>query len=135
MFHVKDYIDFLFETSQHYRQTVWSKKIGGRPTKIKIKEVEEYLDKKGVQAKEVPLAKILHLGIHADSKDKETLQRAKDSKLEYPILLVRGKDKKFISILDGNHRLLKAKMLRKKSILARILDLEDAPKNYQKMFS
>lgn len=97
----------------------------GETIRITIKDIMKRID--GVIS--VDTKKIKKLLIDAD-RDPE---RVENADLSYPIIL--GKyNGKFISIIDGNHRLAKALSNKVKTIKAQVLDLNKAPKTWQKVF-
>jgi ParB-like chromosome segregation protein Spo0J len=120
-----------FEGYNNYKETSWSAKIDGKDVTITIKDVEDLLkDKKPTK---IPVSEIQDLSIHKDKKDKKTLKRISDSNLKFPIIISKL-DGKYNRILDGHHRLQKAINTEAKFIKAKILDLDDAPSKYMKMF-
>ena len=112
----------------------WTTEIDGKEITIPIEDVQKYLDKNNAPIVEIPVKDIFHLCAHRDKKAKETLERSQESSLDYPII-VSEKDGKYTMVLDGHHRLLKAKNNNIDRIKARIIELSKAPYEYQKMFS
>lgn len=120
----------LFE-SDKWLETSWS----NNGSKVTISEVIEYLDKNHIDEKDVDMNKIIPIIINTDydSKDKERVEK---SDLNYPIIVVI-KDSKYKSILDGNHRSMKALYNKQKTIKVREIDLdsESTPKIYKDLFN
>lgn len=114
----------LFE---NYKETSWT----DDDVTITIKEVEDYL--KDEEVIEIPVKEIADKCIHKDKKDKKTKDRAEASDLSFPIIITTTKGK-YGMILDGHHRLQKAINTEEKTIKAKVLNLDDAPKKYQEMF-
>lgn len=113
-----------------YEETSWS---DGDFT-ITIKEVQKFLDDNKVKITKIPVEEIFHMCCHRDKTDKKTIERAEKSNLDYPIIIAKGLAGQWTMILDGHHRLFKAHNNGIKNIKARILDLKEAPEEYQKMF-
>jgi hypothetical protein len=105
----------------------------GRTT-IKIKDVQKYLDENDIPVIEIPVKDIFNKCAHTDKTDKETLDRSERSDLIFPIIVLK-KNGKYHTVLDGHHRLLKAKNNNIDKIKARVFNLEDAPDEYKKVFS
>jgi hypothetical protein len=123
----------MFE-NQNYQTTSWADDIDGVQTTITIQEVEDYLEKMKVPITEIKVEEIINLCAHRDKTDKETLERSERASLDYPIIVSRNLQGKFNMILDGMHRVLKARNHNLTTIKARILDLKTAPVKYQQMF-
>lgn len=117
-----------------YDETSWTDTIGGKKVTIKIQDVQRHLDEQGVPVTEVPVSEIFHLCAHRDKRDRETMERSERSSLDYPIIVARGDDGEWRMVLDGMHRLLKAKNHGHETIKARVLDLRTAPPEYRSMF-
>ena len=66
---------------------------------------------------------------------KESEERVKTASLEYPIVVIK-RDSNIDYVLDGNHRLQKAKDLGKEFIKVSVLDLDNPriPEEFLKMF-
>jgi hypothetical protein len=100
---------------------------------IKIKDVIKYLDENNVPVVEIPVKDIFDKCVHKYKIDKETLDRSERSDLKFPIIVLKNKGKYYM-ILDGHHRLLKAKNHNIDKIKARVFNLEDAPNEYKEVF-
>ena len=118
-----------------YNETSWTTDINGEPITITIHDVEDYLDSVGSPIVEIPVNKIFHMCVHKGKKDPQTIKRSQESDLSYPIIIARNKSGKLSMILDGHHRLLKAKNEGHRYIKSRILDLSNSPIEFQEMFS
>jgi len=121
--------------SSHYEETSWTVNIDGEDVTVTIKEIEKYLKKANAPVIEIPVKEIFHMCVHKDKKDKETLERSEKSDLKYPIIIAKNKSGKYTMILDGHHRLLKAKNNGVEKIKAQVLDLDKSPSVYQRLFS
>jgi len=99
---------------------------------IKIEDVQKYLDENNIQVVEIPIKYIFSLCAHIDKTDKRTLDRSERSDLKFPIIVLK-KNGKYHMILDGHHRLLKAKNNNIDKIKTRVFNLEDAPDEYKKV--
>jgi len=103
-------------------------------TIIKTKDVQKYLDENDIPVTEIPVKDIFNKCAHRDKTDKETLDRSAKSDLKFPIIVLK-KNGKYHTVLDGHHRLLKAKNNNIDKIKARVFNLEDAPDEYKKVFT
>ncbi len=124
MSYIKGYMLFL-EGLDNYKKTSWTKKIDGKDVTITIDQVEKHL--KDEEAIDIPNSKLKALRVPTDP------DRVKKAKLDYPIIVAKS-GKKFTMLLDGNHRVQKAIGSKRKKIKAKVLQLDDAPKNYKEMF-
>ena len=118
----------LFENK--WTETSWS----DNGSKVNIEEVIKYLDKNNIPERDVNMEKITPIiidGVYSDT-EKEKVDK---SDLNYPIIVL-VKDGKYKSILDGNHRAMKASYNKHKTIKVRELDLdsENIPKVYKDIF-
>lgn len=99
---------------------------------IKIADVMKYLDKNNIPVTEIPVKDVFSKCAHKDKTDKETLDRSERSDLKFPIIVLK-KNGKYHMVLDGHHRLLKAKNNNIDKIKARVFNFEDAPDEYKKV--
>ena len=120
---IHKYTDFSNESLKYV--THWSKK----DVTITLDDVIKYLDEKNISTEDINTESIRHLLIETERNP----ERIEKSSLEFPIILVK-KDGKLTSILDGHHRLVKCLQNNIKTIKARILDLNNADKEYNFMF-
>jgi len=60
--------------------------------------------------------------------DSETNKRVMKANLSYPILVVKNKEGEIFALLDGTHRLQKALLQKKKTIKAKVFDIEELKK-------
>ena len=119
----------------HFKKTSWSRKRGKRNVKVTIDEVIRFLDHMEVETIRIPIQDLLPISIHRDGKiSEESHKRAMESRLSFPII-VTMKGGQLDMILDGNHRLLKSKILGFETIEVRILDLDNCPKKFRYVFS
>lgn len=102
-------------------KTFWETEVDGKPVRVTLSDVLDYLDN-GV---EIDPNSISHLLINV----KRDENRVESADLSYPIILT-GRRGKLTSILDGQHRVVKA-IRDGVNIKARILDLDFAPENFK----
>lgn len=107
------------------KDSSWEKEIDGELVKITLQDVTDYLDNVIM----IKPDEIKHLLIDTQRDPK----RIKNADLAYPII-VASKGGEYTSIIDGQHRVLKA-IEDEVDVKARILDLDTAPENFQSMFS
>jgi hypothetical protein len=67
--------------------------------------------------------------------DEEEIIKIDSADLQYPILIFVDNDGEFISIIDGHHRAQKAVRKGLKTIKAKIIPINDLPKDIRKVFS
>ena len=108
-----------------YDETYWMLDDG---TKLTINDVNDYLDSNNIDVVDIPVTDIKNLCIATDVK------RSEDSDLSYPIIITTN-DGKYGMLLDGHHRLFKAINNGVVNIKARVLELNDAPIDYKKLFN
>jgi len=60
-------------------------------------------------------------------------ERVAEADLSFPIIVAESNGE-YISILDGQHRVVKCLQAGIPRIKARVLNLDDAPEEYRKMF-
>ena len=104
--------------------TFWETEVDGNSVKVTLSDVLDYLDN-GV---EIDPNSISHLLIDVE-RDKNRIDSAD---LNYPIILT-SKGGKPLSILDGQHRVVKA-IRDGVNIRARILDLDFSPEIFKSVF-
>jgi ribosomal protein L25 (general stress protein Ctc) len=105
-------------------ETFWEIEIDGKTIRITFDDVIKHLES-GI---EVDPNDIKHLLIDVERDPK----RVEAADLIYPIVLVRS-DGEFISILDGQHRVVKA-IRDGVNIKAKVLDLDLAPEEFKVVF-
>jgi hypothetical protein len=104
--------------------TFWETEIDGETVRITFDDVIKHLES-GI---EVDPNEIKHLLIDVERDP----SRVEAADLNYPIILVRSEGE-FISILDGQHRVVKA-IRDDVNIRAKVLDLDLAPEEFVKVF-
>lgn len=109
--------------------TSWSDTYKGKEITITLKDVNDYLDKKNVQVKEINPKSIEELLI----KTERDPNRIESANLDYPVILSE-KDGELIHILDGQHRIVKCLKNDIDKIKVRILNLNTAPFEYKYIF-
>jgi hypothetical protein len=67
--------------------------------------------------------------------DEEEIIKIDSADLQYPILIFVDNDGEFISIIDGHHRAQKAVRKGLKTIKAKVIPINDLPKDIRKVFS
>jgi len=115
---------------ESWKKTSWES--DGR--KVTITQVIKHLDKTEVESKRIKVSDISDILIDADYNNRK--ERIESANLKYPIIIVKVNGR-YKSILDGNHRLYKAIKNKRKTISARILDLDkkSTPKIYKELFN
>jgi hypothetical protein len=123
MKYLKIFEDFTPDTGL---DTSWADNDGN---KITITDVIEYLDEKGIPVEELETKLLKDIIIDT----KRDLKRVDSADLDFPII-VSKKNGEFSMVLDGQHRVAKCLKNGIKTINARVLDLDNAPENFKKMF-
>ena len=101
----------------------WEAEINGKIVRVTFTDVVKYLE----GSIKIDPNNIKHLLIDTNRDP----NRIKTADLSYPIILVKSKGK-FISILDGQHRVIKA-IRDSVDIKAKFLDLDLAPEKFVKV--
>jgi hypothetical protein len=107
-------------------------------TKLTINDVNDYLDNHNIDVIDIPVVDIVDV-IDIPVVDIENLciatdvNRSENSDLSYPIIITTNGGE-YGMLLDGHHRLLKAINNGIINIKARVLELNDAPIEYKKLF-
>ena len=109
--------------------TSWTRERNGKEITITMKDIIKYLDENEVEVEHVTTELIKPLIIDTDRDPK----RVEAADLEYPII-VSKKDDQYRSILDGQHRVVKAINNEIGEMKVRVLNLDSAPEEYQRMF-
>jgi hypothetical protein len=105
-------------------ESSWEVEIDGNPVKVTLTELIDYID--GVV--EIDPNEIKELLIDTDRDPK----RVDAADLDYPIILSM-KNGEYKNIIDGQHRVVKA-LKDEVPLKAKILNLDDAPEKYRKIF-
>ena len=66
--------------------------------------------------------------------DEEEVKKIESSDLQYPILIFVNDDGKFMTIIDGHHRAQKAARKGLETIKAKVIPINNLPKNIRKVF-
>ena len=130
MKNLKTFEKFKILENKDYEETSWT----DNGITITIQEVQKYLDDNKVPTTKLDVEEIFPMCCHKDKTDKDTIERSERSNLDYPIIIAKGLSGNWTMILDGHHRLFKAHNNGIKTIKARVLDLKEAPEEYQKIF-
>lgn len=104
--------------------TFWETKVDGETVRVTIKDVMDYIDN-GV---EIDTNELKHLLIDVERDP----VRVENADLKYPIILAKYNGD-FVSILDGQHRVVKA-IRDDVKVRAKILDLDLATDTWKKIF-
>lgn len=118
----------LFENFEQLERTgldtFWETEVDGETVRVTIKDVIDYID----GSVEIDPNEVKHLLIDVERDP----VRVENADLKYPIIVAKYGDD-FISILDGQHRVVK--VLRDDvNIKVKILDLDLAPDPWKKIF-
>lgn len=105
-------------------ETFWEVEVENKPIRVTLNDVMDHLD----NIVEMDPNEIEHLLINT----KRDPKRIDAADLNYPIILL-SKEGEYTSILDGQHRVLKA-IKEGVPLKARILDLDTAPEKFKKVF-
>lgn len=125
----------LFIENKDFEETYWTTEVNGKQVKVTIHEIQDYLKSVNAPTIEIPVDEIYDMCCHAEKTDEETIERSERSDLSFPIIIAKGINGNWTMILDGHHRLFKAHNNGVKKIKATVLDLKEAPRVYQKLFS
>lgn len=106
------------------RETFWEVENDGETIRLTLDDVLDYLDN-GV---EMDPKEVEHLLIDSERDP----SRVEASDLKYPVILLSS-DGEIKSILDGQHRVVKA-LQNDEMIRVRILDLDTAPDKFNKIY-
>ena len=106
--------------------TYWRSENG---MKITLKEILSICKKKKIYLQKINLEWIYKNIELVKVSDKERIENVN---LNYPIVILKMNEKE--KVLDGNHRLAKAKLYNMKYIFAYIIKISDIPSEKQKIF-
>jgi hypothetical protein len=98
---------------------------------ITLKEILQHLDNNKIPIKQIDVNEIKNIIINQNYDN----ERVSSADLNYPVILIK-KNAKYKSILDGNHRALKAIKLNIRYIQAREIDIDSllTPREYKYLF-
>ena len=102
---------------EDYRKTGWEDDDG----RVTVGDVLDYIGDNVRNISVSDLQNKLKSQLERVTKDEKRIMKAD---LQYPIILVQ-KDGEFSYVLDGNHRLAKAILTKKKYIKSKVLDLDN----------
>ncbi len=135
MKHLKTFEKFrIILEDKNYEETSWTDEVNGEEITITIQQVQKYLDSVNAPIEEIPVKDIFSKCCHRDKTDRETIERSERSNLDFPIIIVKKSNGEWGMILDGHHRLFKAHNNGIEKIKSRVLELDEAPIEYQVMF-
>jgi len=95
----------------------------------RLANFQAFLDDENIPVVEIPTAKLKHLLIDVERNP----SRVEAANLDFPIIVSTYKNE-YYSILDGQHRLVKSVKNKIKKIKCRVLDLENCPEEFKKVF-
>ena len=107
-------------------ETYWQLEDG---TLVNINQIMKFLDDENIPIVEIPTAKLKHLLIDVERNP----SRVEAANLDFPIIVSKYKNE-YDNILDGQHRLVKSVKNKIKKIKCRVLDLENCPEEFKKVF-
>ena len=107
--------------------TSWKNEEGDEITLKDLLKVTEDLP-----VKNIPIKKIKSKLLSWDEEEEH--KKIEKSDLRYPILILVGDKNKFISIIDGHHRVHKAIKKGLKTIKAKLIPIDSLPKKIKKVF-
>ena len=107
-------------------ETYWELEDG---TKVTLKQIVKFLDDKNIPVIEIPTEELKHLLIDVQRDPK----RVEAANLDFPIIVSKYKNE-YHNILDGQHRLVKSVKHGIEKIKCRVLDLENSPEEFKKVF-
>lgn len=105
-------------------ETFWEIEVDGEPIRVTLTDVLDYVD----NVIELDPNEINHLLIDVERDPK----RVDAADLNYPIILTK-KNGEFTSIIDGQHRVVKS-LRDGVSVKAKVLDIDNAPDKFVKIF-
>lgn len=128
MKYIKEMSEFLYinEDSKTGIDTSWDDGCGNV---ITLKGIMEYLDDNDISPIDISPIELENLLI----KVKRDPDRVQNADLNYPIVITKLNGK-YNRIIDGQHRLVKAITNKEESISSYVMDLDNAPSEYMKMF-
>jgi hypothetical protein len=107
-------------------ETAWQLKDG---TILTLNQVMKFLDDEKVPVVEISTGELKHLLIDVE---RDPL-RVEAANLDFPIIISKYNNK-YDNILDGQHRLVKSVKNEIEKIKCRVLDLENCPEEFKKVF-
>jgi len=131
-----EYIESKKETSKRKTQeikeglhdTSWENEEGDKVTLMGLLNATEDIPVERVSVKELKPHLLSWDG------DEEEIIKIDSADLQYPILIFVDNDGEFISIIDGHHRAQKAVRKELKTIKAKVIPINDLPKDMRKVF-
>jgi hypothetical protein len=120
---------------ESFEETGWFDDVSG--DRVRVGDILEYFKTSGIDPVEMNIEDMFY----KLSDGKETLEvitsedRVNAANLDYPIIVIK-RNGKIEYVLDGNHRLQKAKNIGEESIEVLVLDLDDdsVPEMYHRLF-
>jgi hypothetical protein len=118
--------DIPFDEYAKAGETSWELEDG---TKVTLKQIVKFLDDKNIPVIEIPTKEVKHLLIDVERDPK----RVEAANLDFPIIISKYKNE-YVSILDGQHRLVKLIENGIEKAKCRFLDLDNCPEEFKKVF-
>lgn len=117
---------FSNEYEKSGAETSWELKDG---TILTLSQIVDFLDDSKAPVVEIPTEELKHLLIEVE---RDSL-RVESANLDFPIIISKYKNE-YVNILDGQHRLVKSIKKEIEKIKCRVLDLENCPEEFKKVF-
>lgn len=114
--------------SEGLHDTSWENEEGDKITLVDLLDATEDIPVKNVLVNKLKSKLLTWDG------DENEIAKIEKADLEYPILISVDDDGKFISIIDGHHRVQKALKHKLKTIKAKLIPINSLPKNIKKVF-
>ena len=110
--------------------TTWTDTIDGKEVTITFQDVNNFLNANKITPVEISPKELENILIKTERDPK----RIQSANLEYPVIVAKDNGR-FVKVIDGQHRIMKALVNDIKTVKARILDLSKSPKHFKIMFS
>lgn len=105
----------------------------GRVVIVTIQDIYDLIKRKQVPVQEIAVEILEPYAVHKYRTLPHVLDRVEKSNLDYPIIVIKTTDGRY-RIPDGHHRLQKAINNKIPCIKAYVIELEDMPSDWQKLF-
>lgn len=111
------------------RDTSWENDKGDKITLMDLLHAT-----KDIPMKKISVDKLKSKLLTWDGEEEE-IAKIEKADLQYPILIFVDDNNKFISIIDGHHRVQKAVRHKLKTIKGKLIPINSLPKDIRKVFS
>ena len=118
----------------NWEYAYWKNIIDDRVVNVTIKDVFDLIKRKQVPVQEIAVEILEPYALHRYNTLPRVLDRVEKSNLDYPIIVFKKTDGKY-QIPDGHHRLQKAINNKIPCIKAYVIEFEDIPSDWQKLFT